>query len=219
MQVYGTTNTASAYGTAGATANSGKDELGKDAFLQLLVTQLQNQDPLNPTDNTEFVAQLAQFSSLEGITNLNTSMTGMSESIASMEDMNTSSLIGHYVKASASEFEYAGSPVVFGYNLKDSAQSVSIGIYDEKGMLVKKIDAGAQKGGDYEIGWDGTDNSGVPVRNGVYTFSVSAINADNSRVEAAPYVIGPVLSVNVSEDAGIQVGGTKVDKNDIIEIF
>jgi len=83
------------YGSGtGAAQRSPNEAMGKDAFLKLLVTQLENQDPLKPTDNTEFVAQLAQFSSLEGIQNLNSTMDGMANGISSLQDFSASGLIG-----------------------------------------------------------------------------------------------------------------------------
>ncbi len=96
-----------------------KEEMGKDAFLKLLVAQLQNQDPLDPMDNGEFVAQLAQFSSLEGIKNLGVSVDGMAGNMSAMQNLSTSSLIGRYVLVEGNAFELMPDvSVTIGYSIE-----------------------------------------------------------------------------------------------------
>ncbi|MBI5491399.1 MAG: hypothetical protein HY893_00540 [Deltaproteobacteria bacterium] len=209
----GTSSTAS-------TSAGVNDAMGKDSFLKLLVTQLQNQDPLNPTDNTQFVAQLAQFSSLEGITNLNTSMDSVSKGMASLESYNSAGLVGRVVKAGGNQFGFAGSPVVFGYDLANTAASTSINVYDGAGRAVKNITMGPAQGGYYEVNWDGTDDSGNVVSPGAYTFTVNAKDANNSVVGALPYVTGLVSSVTLDAGkASLNVGGTVVSMDNVKEIY
>ena len=88
---------------------SADEAMGKDAFLKLLVTQLENQDPLNPTENTEFVAQLAQFSSLEGIQNLNTSFSGVKGSMEALQQYGSASIIGKNARAESSSSTFSSS--------------------------------------------------------------------------------------------------------------
>ncbi len=196
------------------------DTMGKDAFLKLLVTQLENQDPLNPTDNTEFVAQLAQFSSLEGITNLNSSMQSVSGSLSSLESYSSAGLVGRFVKAEGNQFDFNGSPVAFGYDLEGAAASTSVCIYDSSGRLVRNISVGAAPSGYYEVGWDGTDDNGNAVKPGPYTFTVNAKDPNNSAVGALPYVIGMVSSVEIgSGKAGLNIGGIVISMDSVKEIY
>src|SRR5574337_74639 len=205
-------------GTASTASTSAgvNDAMGKDSFLKLLVTQLQNQDPLNPTDNTQFVAQLAQFSSLEGITNLNTSMESMSKGMASLESFNSAGLVGRAVKAGGNQFAFSGSPVVFGYDLANTAASTSIIVHDGAGKAVKSITMGPQQGGYYEVNWDGTDDNGKMTGPGAYTFTVNAKDAGNSAVGALPYVTGLVSSVALDAGrASLNVGGKMVSMDSV----
>lgn len=205
----------------GTTAKVGKEEtIGKDAFLKLLVVQLQNQDPLSPMNSTEFVAQLAQFSSLEGIRNLGVSMDGVAASMASMQNLGTSSLIGRQILAEGNAIEYAGGPVVFGYGLDESAASVTLGIYDATGKVVRQIDRGPASYGDHVVTWDGKDNNGLPVPSGPYTFSVQATNASNEKVRAVPYISGVVSAITMDDGtASLIVGGSVITQDKIKEIF
>src|SRR4030067_2940508 len=103
MEIGGVANMT--YGAQATGKAKGNDEMDKDAFLKLLVTPLPNQDPLEPTDNTEFVAQLAQFSSLEGINNLNKSMEDITKSITGMQDISAAGLRGRCAKTGGSTFD------------------------------------------------------------------------------------------------------------------
>lgn len=198
-----------------------KDELGKDDFLKLLVTQLQHQDPLNPTDNTEFVAQLAQFSTLEGITNLQKTTENAKSSIDAMQSLNTASLIGKSVKAEGDKVEYTGNyPAALGFSLSGSADSVKVLIRSAGGTLVRSIDAGAKAAGDYSAVWDGKDNNGIAVKPGTYSFSIAAGNADKSKVETKTYITGPVSGVNFDAGAtNIMVGAVPVQREQIKTIY
>jgi flagellar basal-body rod modification protein FlgD len=219
MVINGTASPATA-GTPGHAAKSANGVLGKDDFLKLLVTQLQNQDPLNPTDNTEFVAQLAQFSSLEGITNLNTSMEGISSGMAALKNSNSANLIGRSVKAEGSDFAYSGAPVKVGYDLTGTASSVKVSIFDLSGRLVKTIDGGAQPSGIHDIAWDGTDNSGQPAPLGYYGFTVTARDSADNAVSANTYVFGQVTGVNFdSGNANLLVDGKEIGQNKLKGIY
>lgn len=219
MVINGTASAAGALTPGGATKPS-NGVLGKDDFLKLLVTQLQNQDPLNPTDNTEFVAQLAQFSSLEGITNLNTSMDGISSGMSALKNSNSANLIGRSVKAEGSDFLYAGAPVTVGYDLTGAASRVRVSVFDASGKLVRTMDAGAQASGLHDIAWDGTDNSGLNAPNGYYEFTVTARDTADNAVSANTYVYGQVTGVNFdSGDAKLLVDGKEIGQNKLKGIY
>jgi len=208
--------------TASAAVKPKADEsMGKDAFLKLLVTQLQNQDPLNPTDNTEFVAQLAQFSSLEGITNLDKTMSGMSENIAAMENYSTAGLIGRDVKVDGSSFELSASaPAAIGYRLDSAAANVRVTISDQYGRPVRTLMPGPGSKGEQVLSWNGLDESGAAALPGVYSFTVRAVDEKNKTVDAEPFVIAPVKSIDFSSgDAGVVVGAMTVSKDEIKAVY
>jgi flagellar basal-body rod modification protein FlgD len=208
-----------AAGAAAQTAQS-KAALGKEDFLKLLVTQLQNQDPLNPTDNTAFVAQLAQFSSLEGITNLNTSMEGVSASMKAVQNSNAASLIGKTVMAEGSDFTYSDSPVTVGYNLTGQAADVKVNIFDSTGRLIRTIGKGGEGSGMHEAAWDGKDMNGAPCASGTYSFAVNAKAPDNSAVSANTYVNGKVSGVSLDgTNAGLVIGNTVIGQNKLRGIY
>ena len=163
------TNTGVASATNSATGNQ---TLGKDAFLQLLVTQMRNQNPLDPQDNSEFVAQLAQFSSLEGITSLNESVTAISGNYKSSQALQASSLVGRSVIAQTDKAvvdttkSFNGSVVV-----PQSLSNATVTITDKDGKAVKTIDMGEQAAGNAAFVWDGTNDAGEKVDPGTYTFA------------------------------------------------
>lgn len=208
------------YGTGAAAAQRSPNEaMGKDAFLQLLVTQLENQDPLNPTENTEFVAQLAQFSSLEGIHNLNATMDGMAEGISSLQGFSTSGLIGRVVKAQTSQVEFDGTNAMnLGYTLSGDAANMHLSVYDPSGKVVRTIELGTKKAGSHEISWDGKDKNGKLLPAGTYAISAAAEDANGVDVDAETELIGYVTGVNM-RDSKIYVNGTAVSKDSIKEIF
>ncbi len=143
--------------------------MGKDAFLKLLVTQLENQDPLNPTENTEFVAQLAQFSSLEGIQNLNTSLGDMKGGIDALQQFGSASVIGRNAKAEGSAFIYDGTPKKLGFSLGANAASATLVISEPSGKVVKEIDLGQLNAGYNEAEWNRAGKSGQ-ADHGLYSF-------------------------------------------------
>jgi flagellar basal-body rod modification protein FlgD len=155
----------------GSTGQAGS-ALGKDAFLQLLVTQMKNQNPLDPQDNGEFVAQLAQFSSLEGIQSLKESVDGILTGIGSSQALQATSLVGRSVivasdKAVVDTTKSFNGQVVVPSNITEG----KVTIKDKDGNVVKTIDLGAQKAGTADFIWDGKNEKGEAVDPGTYTFS------------------------------------------------
>lgn len=214
-------NSTSSSSTSSSSTSSTDGTLGKDDFLTLLVTQLENQDPLEPMDNTQFVSQLAQFSSLEGITNLNTTMSGMSSSLTSMQNYSTASLIGKYVKTDGSDIYYYGSQANFGYTLDGSASSVTVSIKDSSGNTVNTMDMGAQDSGTYDLAWDGTDSSGNTLQSGTYSFSVDAKDSTGQSITASTYTIDAVSGVTFDSTgaASLAVGDKTVTMDSVKAIY
>ncbi len=148
-------------------------DLGKNEFLELLVAQLNNQNPLDPQDNGEFISQLAQFSSLEGIENLNSSMGDILSSVHSSQALQASSLVGRNVIFAGdqalvdteAQADFQGSVLV-----PQSSSNVYVGIYNEAGTLVNRINLGSQGAGQQSFSWDGTNSDGELMPPGKYTF-------------------------------------------------
>lgn len=151
------------------------NDLGKNEFLQLLVTQLNNQNPLEPQENGEFIAQLAQFSTVEGVEKLNTSMATMLSGYQSSQALQASSLVGRKVivpteKAVVDTSETFKASMV----LPTSSSNVSVNIYDSAGTVVNRINMGQQEAGNVSFMWDGKDSSGKTLPPGTYKFEAQA---------------------------------------------
>ncbi len=206
-------------------ATGATNQLGKDDFLRLLVTQLQNQDPLNPLQGTEFVSQLAQFSSLEQLTNINGSLTQnlqasqmMTQSIGNSL---AATLVGKDVRASTNALQYSGtSSLSLGYTLDTAANAVDIKIYDGSGALVRTMNGLSVDAGDHGFTWDGTNDAGQQLGGGKYTFTVDAKDSSGNAVSATPYILGTVSAIRFRSDGTyFVVDGTEVPISDVLEIM
>jgi flagellar basal-body rod modification protein FlgD len=180
-----------------AVAEESDNELGQTAFLELMITQMENQDPLSPQENSEFIAQLAQFSSVEGLERLNTNFDSFTSSFISNQALQASSLVGRSVSVPSSEAELAEGGIVGGtIDLPASTTDMSMNIYNEQGSLVEQIPMGAQAAGNVVFRWDGnrieingelTDwESDDPITSGDYRFEVIASqNGEPEQLETA----------------------------------
>ncbi len=212
--------TMSAAGTSASSAPEGSNAMGKDSFLTLLVTQLQNQDPLSPMEGSEFTAQLAQFSSLEQLQNVNDNLAYLQMFQASINSSQAVSLIGKEIEAAGNSIQLTeGNSSVLSYKLGENANTVTIKIYDSNNSLVKTIDIGSQDEGSQNITWDGTDRQGNKLSSGEYTFTVSASDVNGNSVEAATRVTGKVTGVTFQEGVTyVQIGDSKIPIGRIIKI-
>ena len=167
--------------TAGAIgANSDRDlnerktELGQDDFFALLTTQLAQQDPFKPLDNTEFIAQMAQFSSLESLQAMQNSFADLAASMTSNQALQASALVGRTVLVPSNVASYDGATAVDGIvALADPAEGATLVIEDENGQLIRTIELGDLEQGPNEFNWDGTDENGNTVAPGFYSISVT----------------------------------------------
>jgi flagellar basal-body rod modification protein FlgD len=210
--------------TTSATATKGKSALGKDDFLKLLIVQLQNQDPMDPMKGTEFATQLAQFSSVEQLSNISSSLT---ESISANQVMTQSinnalaaTMIGKTVKASSNSFNVAGSGEMnLGFNLAKDAATVTVKVYDDSGTLVRTMTVDGAKKGDGTAVWDGLDKNGRQVAAGTYSFSVEAVDAAKTSITATAFVKGTITGIRFkSEGTVFVVDGVEIPLSQIIEI-
>lgn len=179
------------------------DELDKNAFLELMVAQLNNQDPLNPQENGEFIAQLAQFSSVEGIENLNSTVEVMSSSLQSSQALQASALVGRTVQVkSDSSFLAPEGQVTGTIKLLNSTTDLKLNISNSAGVLVDQIDLGSQAQGDIRFTWTGQDGSGVPYAAGEYFFNAVANSGDSSE-EIDLALSANVDSVSINPDRSV----------------
>lgn len=172
----------------------------EDRFLTMLITQLRNQDPLNPMDNAQVTSQMAQMSTVSGIQQLNNTLLAVAGQMDVSQSMQAANLIGKDVLVpgekvllgSSQEGEKVAMP--FGIDLVSGTTSTLVQIKDSSGKVVREFDLGAQKSGVYSMEWDGKDNDGSPLADGSYTVSVLASN-DGNAVTASPLTHGMVDSV------------------------
>ena len=166
----------------------------QDRFLKLLVTQMKNQDPLNPMDNAQVTSQMAQLSTVTGIDKLNVTLQALSDSMIPNQSLQAGTMIGHAVLVPGEGVDMLNGVGFGGIDLAQSADKVDIAIYDQAGALVRNIQLGAQHTGLVNWQWDGRDNSGNSVADGSYTFAVNATQAGNA-VDAMALQFGMVNSV------------------------
>ena len=199
---------------------SAKPVLGKDDFLMLLVEQLKNQDPLNPMESTEFTAQLAQFSSLEQLTNMNESLQYSQLYQSSINNAQAVGFIGKTIKASGDSINVKdGMSGQIQFDLAGNAETVNIHIYDSSDNLVKTINCGALNDGEQSMAWDGTHDNGETVPDGTYTFVVSAADAGGETIEASTYITAEVTGVTFKDgNAYLLAGDIEISMSDVIEV-
>lgn len=195
MEAITATSPTATAGTATTGLGSGAQDI-EDTFLTLLVTQLQNQDPLNPMENAELTSQLAQISTVEGIENLNASLEAMLASYASSQVLQAAGLIGHEVLVDGSALQLAAGVAGGAAQLPQTADQVTVKIYDANGNVVQTLALGEQSAGIVEFVWDGSDSAGQTLADGKYSFTVTA-TADGEYVEATPLSLATVGSVAV----------------------
>ena len=194
--------------------------LDKDAFLHLLVTQLQHQDPLNPTDSVEFTAQLAQFSSLEQLGNVNTNLGDLKNFQASLNNSQTVSLIGKSITADGNSVELSDSGLTqCNFKLDDDAVTVAISIYDPTGTYIAEIEGENLKAGQHALPWDGNDHKGNRVATGEYSFEIIAEDANGQTVGTTTLFSGIVDRVVFENNTSYLISGNhKVALGDVIEV-
>ncbi len=178
----------------------------EDRFLKLLVTQLKNQDPLNPLDNAQVTSQMAQLSTVSGIEKLNTTLQSLAASFAATQSMQATSMIGHGVLVPGSAINLKTGAAVAGVELAQPADKVIVSIHDASGNILQQVDIGARAAGVAAFQWDGATNNGAAV-DGAYTFSVNATRGAE-KVDASPLAFGQVAAVAPSaQGAVLTVGG------------
>jgi flagellar basal-body rod modification protein FlgD len=187
------TGATSSNSTSSTNSLSGAAQDQQDRFLKLLVTQMQNQDPLNPLDNAQVTSQMAQLSTVTGIEKLNSTLTALSEA----QSFQSASLIGHSVLAPGNLMTLTSAGAVGGADLATAADKVTVSVMDAKGNVVRTLDLGKKDSGTFAFTWDGKNTDGTQAATGNYTFKVKA-TLDGQSVTSTALAVGQVNSVLMS---------------------
>ena len=206
--------------TAAAAAMKKETGLNKDDFLGLLVTQLKNQDPLNPQDSSQFVTQLAQLSQVEQTYNINNNLQALLSVQNSANSLSSVSLIGKVVTAQGSQVALtSGSPSTVGMNLPSDVTQVSVQIKDASGKVVRTLTQGATAAGNSSMTWDGRGDGDQVLPSGTYTFTVSGTDASGEKVEGIPMIMGQVSGVRLAGSTLVlTVNGLDVPLSSVVEV-
>lgn len=213
--VNGIDNIIKQYSSTNSTKTSAAQSMGKEDFLKMLVAQLKNQDPLNPMSGTDFATQLAQFSSLEQLTNLNTGITNLGLYQSSQTNLQAVNLIGKEVTAGKGNRIVAdGSPVKLYYDLSENAKEVQIDIYDEAGVLADTAGTSDQVAGVNNLTW----NNGME-KSGNFTFKVYAFDTTGATLPVDTLVSGKVNAVSFKDKSiYVNVDGQELPFSEVREV-
>ena len=200
-----------------------RDSLGQADFLTLMISQFRNQDPFEPMDNGQFLGQLAQFSTVNGISSLNNSFEGLSGSVQDNQVLQAAGLVGHKVLAvtDIGQLTDEGS-IKGGIELESSAGNVQIDVTNRSGELVQRLNLGQQPPGLVRFEWDGVDASGERADSGVYQVTARVIRG--TEIESSPTVIeAEIQSVTLGQFGGGMslnlVGGLEMPLGQVYQII
>ncbi len=195
------------------------NQLDKDSFLKLLAHQLQNQDPMEPMDQKKFAADLAQFSQLEQLANLNTKMDNLGTNAPSESKFYGASFLGKEILTNGTSLDYAGdkSWVEIPFNLPENAKEVRIRLFDSRNQLVSEMKAEQLGKGQHSVTWDGEMNDGSPATKDKYRIEVVGWNNSNEQFPALTQGSGIVTGVAFEGGETVLTisGGQKVFLRDV----
>ena len=200
-------------------AKSGSQEIDRDAFIKMFLAQMKHQDPLNPMDGSEFAAQLAQFSSLEQLYNVNTTLQGLKTLQETGSRFETLALIGREIVAEGSRISLEqGRTARGGFELPRGAEC-AVTVMDARGLPVSQINLGYLEPGRKEFEWDGKSGSGTEMPEGAYYFKVSAVTQYGEGVQAVPHIVGRVDRVSLQGgNSTLYVGQVPVDMASLVDV-
>ncbi|CCH49822.1 flagellar hook assembly protein FlgD [Pseudodesulfovibrio piezophilus] len=177
--------------------------LGQEDFLSILVAQLTHQDPLSPMEDTDMTSQLAQFSSLEQLTNINEGITNLSDSMTQSDMLSAVSFIGKDIKAEGYKISINDGDVsTIYYGFGESVSSIMMNIYDSEGSIVRTVELGSKEAGSYQYEWDGKNDAGQTLPDGSYGVGILGEDIDGEAVLIQTEISGTV-------DAVVNEGGTQ----------
>jgi len=188
--------------------------LGQDAFMKMLIAELKNQDPLNPMEGKDFAVQLAQFSSLQQLSNLNTTMNNLPAYLQAFSNAQMAGIIGNEATASGDNLTVSGSATNIFFSLPVDIAGGTLKIYNSAGSQAGSVDLGKLKSGINSVSWD---SSGVTP--GDYSYEISAVDKSGNAVAATKLISGAVTGVTFKDDkAYLTINGREVAFSNIVSI-
>lgn len=208
-----TTSTSSTSSTSSSTTLSSSD------FLNLLISELKNQNPLDATSTTDFINQLTSYATYDQQSSLNSSMTSLASSFSSLVTLNSVNYIGHTVEAKTDTATLTDSSATYGYSLSSAASDVAISIKDSSGNTVWS-GSGTGNAGSNTFTWDGKTSDGTQLADGgQYTMSATATDSAGNSVYQYSTVTGKVTGIDASSSTpALIVNGVSVSASNIIGV-
>lgn len=195
-------------------------DLGKNDFLNLLVTQLKNQDPLKPMDSSSFIAELAQFSQLEQSSNQVALLQKSLDAQTANQQFSLLPLVGREVGIEGAVIQLGTGPAMLDYSLGQDAASVNLSILNAAGQVIRTGNLGPQGLGTQQVTWDGLDQNGALMPPGTYTYAVTALDGQGQAVPVATTSRLTVTGVRVEGgQAKLAVGNQTIDPASVIDFF
>ena len=206
---------------AAQTSEAKTSVMGKDDFLHLLVTQLQNQDPLNPSDSTEFTAQLATFSSLEELQNIHSALDSVSTSQSILTNSQAVDYIGKQIQAVGDQlYLQDGESAPIEFDLSGDAAGVYIKIYNEYGAFVQNLELGSMSEGHQSVRWDGMDYQGRQAPNGSYRYETVSVDSGGKTVAATTFTTGRVSGVYYKNGSAFLVtADQEIPMGNVVQVY
>ena len=222
MTITATTSTATTASTAASSSSSSTSStssLSSQDFMTLLVSELQNQNPLDPTNTTDFVNQLTSYASYQQQTTLNTNLNSLATSFNSLLTLNATNYIGHTVEAKGDTATLSNGTATFGYSLTSAASDVTLTVKDSSGNTVW-TGSGTTTSGKNSFTWDGTNSAGTQLTDGgQYTLSVAATDTSGNSVYGYTTVSGKVTGIDSSSGTtDLTIGSSSVKASDVIAV-
>jgi len=219
MTITATTSTATTAASSSSSSTSSTSSLSSQDFMSLLVSELQNQNPLDPTSTTDFVNQLTSYASYQQQTTLNTNLNSLATSFNSLLTLNATNYIGHTVEAKGDTATLSGGEATFGYSLTAAASSVTLTVKDSSGNTVW-TGSGTTTSGKNSFTWDGKNSSGTQLTDGgQYTLSVAATDTSGNSVYGYTTVSGKVTGIDSSSGTtDLTIGSSSVKASDVIAV-
>ena len=199
-------------------AENSRKEMGQEDFLELMTAQLQNQDPFKPMESGDFLAQIAQFSTVEGIGDLNKGFAELSQSLVSNQALQATNLVGRHVLAPTGVAALTqGGSVRGNVELPAASGEVVVNVYDQAGQVIRRLELGSQAAGPVEFQWDGLKNDGQFATPGNYFVSAEA-NIDGQFEAVETLLVSEVRSVTLSNSGGLLLDLNGIGSLDFSEV-